>query len=129
MIILVLTSCSGAAEQSADDPPPLVQQGEELYEANCTSCHGGDSGGVISDRPPRHNANGHTWHHPDCLLTDITMRGAAAWGADPSSSDMPAFEGELSEMEVEAILAYIKTWWTDEQRTFQAEITETNCDG
>lgn len=40
MIILVLTSCSGAAEQSADDASPFIQQGEELYEANCASCHG-----------------------------------------------------------------------------------------
>jgi mono/diheme cytochrome c family protein len=40
---------------------------------------------------------------------------------------MPAFAGELTEAEVEAILAYIKTWWTDEQRASQAAVTQTNC--
>jgi mono/diheme cytochrome c family protein len=40
---------------------------------------------------------------------------------------MPAFAGQLSEQEVEAILAYIKTWWTDEQRAAQARVTEANC--
>lgn len=41
---------------------------------------------------------------------------------------MPAFREQLNEDDVTAILAYIKTWWTDEQREFQAEATEVECD-
>ncbi|SFP84406.1 hypothetical protein SAMN04488047_11438 [Tranquillimonas alkanivorans] len=36
---------------------------------------------------------------------------------------MPAFEGVLSDAEIEAVLAYIKSTWPERQRTFQAEVT------
>jgi len=40
---------------------------------------------------------------------------------------MPAFGGRLTPEEVQVILAYIKTWWSDEQRSYQSEVTkETN---
>jgi mono/diheme cytochrome c family protein len=42
---------------------------------------------------------------------------------------MPAFEGILTADDVAAILAYLKTWWTDEQREFQAEVTQVQCAG
>jgi mono/diheme cytochrome c family protein len=126
-LTLILGACGGGSQQSGTSRSEVVELGAKLYDENCASCHGGESGGAISDSPPRHNANGHTWHHPDCLLADITLRGAAAWGADPSTSAMPAFAGDLSVEEVDAILAFIKTWWTDEQRSYQAEVTQTNC--
>lgn len=40
---------------------------------------------------------------------------------------MPAFGGELSDEDIAAVLAFIKTWWTDEQCEFQAERTATDC--
>ena len=129
MLVLSLGACGNDSNQSESSGSVAAEQGETLYGANCASCHGGASGGAISDSPPRHNANGHTWHHPDCVLTDITLRGAAAWGADPSTSAMPAFAGDLTEDEIDAIFVYIKTWWTDEQRAFQAEVTQANCGG
>ena len=126
-LAFLVGACGGASDDTGAGESAEIQQGAALYEENCVSCHGGESGGAIADSPPRHNANGHTWHHPDCQLIDITLRGAAAWGADPSTSAMPAFAGELTEAEAEAILAYIKTWWTDEQRASQAAVTQTNC--
>jgi mono/diheme cytochrome c family protein len=42
---------------------------------------------------------------------------------------MPAFAGDLTEDEIDAIFVYIKTWWTDEQRAHQAEVTQANCGG
>jgi carbamoylphosphate synthase small subunit len=36
-------------------------------------------------------------------------------------------EAVLDEEEVEAILAYIKTWWEPDQREFQDEVTEQVC--
>lgn len=124
---LFLVACGDGNNDAGTPELAEAGQGATLYEENCAACHGGEAGGTIRDSPPPHNANGHTWHHPDCVLIDITLRGAAAWGADPSTSAMPAFAGELSTEDVEAILAYIKTWWTDEQRASQAEITRTNC--
>ena len=127
MGVMLLAACGGDSGEPEAGASEGAQRGEALYDEKCASCHGGDSGGEISDSPPPHNANGHTWHHADCLLTDITLRGAAAWGADPSTSAMPAFGDELTEEDVESILEYVKTWWTDEQREYQADLTKANC--
>ena len=34
------------------------------------------------------------------------------------------FREKLNEQQVDAILAYIKTWWTEEQRKGQADISQ-----
>ena len=38
---------------------------------------------------------------------------------------MPAFQDKLNESELDAILAYIKAWWTDEQRQTQSDISQS----
>ena len=92
-----------------------------MYEANCVKCHGGRTGGNLKDIPPRHNANGHTWHHADQQLIDMTLNGISF---SLEEQKMPAFKSKLSEEDVQAILAYIKTWWTEEQRDEQKKATE-----
>ncbi len=120
-VLLVLTGC--AADEQADEAE--VARGGELYDRHCAACHGGATGGQISDIPPPHNAEGHTWHHADCDLVDMTLHGMPPREGFPA---MPAFENELTEDEVEAILAHIKTWWEPDQREHQAEVTEQVCD-
>jgi mono/diheme cytochrome c family protein len=110
---------------------PAPERGARLYEANCLQCHRGAAGGAMMDIPPRHNANGHTWHHPDCQLVETVLNGSGAMGgmmrqmmgAPEDTPRMPAFQGQLTEEEVLAILAYIKTWWTEEQRAWQAQVS------
>jgi len=104
-----------------------VERGAALYEANCRSCHGGATGGALRDVPPPHNASGHTWHHQDCLLTEITLNGFEDPSAPADRPKMPAFKGRLSDEEVAAILAYMKTWWTEEQRQWQQQVTRQAC--
>ena len=48
-------------------------------------------------------------------------------GTGDDTSRMPAFEGILMEEEVMDLLAYIKTWWTEEQRLHQSRITAQVC--
>ena len=113
----------------------LVQKGEPLYRANCQSCHGGPTGGKMMDLPPPHNANGHTWHHPDCQLKEIILNGSGEMGeimrqmmgATEKTPKMPTWKGILSDDDVSAVLAYIKSMWTQEQREFQAKVTQTQC--
>ncbi|MDO8531932.1 MAG: cytochrome c [Dehalococcoidia bacterium] len=122
---LVLAAC-GQAAQPAPAPPEVVQRGARLYGAYCQSCHGDATGGVIQDYPPVHNANGHTWHHPDCVLVRITVEGVPPSPGAPA--DAPRMEGfKLATDDVKAILAYMKTWWTDKQRAFQADVTRQSC--
>jgi hypothetical protein len=40
---------------------------------------------------------------------------------------MPAFRGMPAEDDVRALLAHIKTWWTDDQHSMQARATHERC--
>ncbi len=137
VLLLALTLASACARPSGRSPggsDAEIRRGESLYRQYCIGCHGGPTGGSMMDYPPRHNANGHTWHHPDCQLKGIIQNGGDAMTAmmrrmmaPPSTPAMPAFRGVLTDEEIEAILAFIKTWWTEEQRRYQAQITRVRC--
>lgn len=104
------------------------RQGEQVYNANCLNCHLGPTGGTIADDPPRHNANGHTWHHPDCALRTMVREGSAGI-VEVSTSVLPMqpFKDRLSPEEIDAVIAYIKTMWTPAQRQAQASFTREMC--
>ena len=114
-----------------------IALGQEVYIANCASCHGANLEGqpdwkrrLDNGRMPAspHNETGHTWHHADRQLFTITKLGVG--GVVPGyESDMPAFEGVLTDEEVRAVLAYIKSTWPDRQRGFQAEVTANDKGG
>ncbi|MGH2377973.1 MAG: c-type cytochrome [Candidatus Limnocylindria bacterium] len=122
---------------SVDPGRPLSEQerrGEAIYAASCQGCHGGPTGGTMADYPPRHNASGHTWHHPDCQLERIVREGSdemtrsmRANMAPAGASPMPAFGDRLSDDEIDAVLSYIKLLWTPQQRSVQAQVTSEIC--
>ncbi len=120
---LAFSGCNdgGPERPRATPSDPLIERGAALYQGNCLQCHGGATGGKLKDLPPPHNANGHTWHHADQQLTDMTLNGISF--AVEGQQKMPAFKDKLSEEEVKAILAYIKTWWTEDQREWQKNAT------
>ncbi|HEV8671973.1 MAG TPA: cytochrome c [Candidatus Limnocylindria bacterium] len=104
------------------------RHGEQVYSANCLSCHGGPTGGTIDDDPPRHNANGHTWHHPDCALRQMIREGSAGISeVRRSAVPMQPFKGSLSRDEIDAVLAYIRTMWMPWQQQAQATFTREMC--
>jgi mono/diheme cytochrome c family protein len=74
---------------------------------------------------PPHDASGHTWHHTDSVLFGITKHGLVPGKYAPPSyqSDMSAFAGTLSDEEIWAVLAYIKSFWPSEIRKAQHEMT------
>ena len=109
-----------------------VALGRDLYALHCATCHGADLEGqpewkraLPSGRmsAPPHDASGHTWHHPDGVLFRLTKDGVAAVVGGGYESDMPAFEGVLTDEEVRAVLAYIKSTWPERERAFQAEVS------
>ncbi len=115
--------------------PTALARGEKLYNENCLVCHKGAEGGTMMDYPPRHNANGHTWHHPDCELTYIIVYGSNAMtemmrqmmNVPTTTPRMPAWRDKLSREEIDAILAFIRTMWTEEQRGAHARVTQAQC--
>ena len=65
---------------------------------------------------PPHDESGHTWHHPDAVLFAITKNGLVAPNAPQDyESDMPAFAAKLTDDEIWAVLAYIKSHWTSKE--------------
>lgn len=119
-----------AMAQLADEE--TLQLGQGVYEQSCAECHGIDGEGQFPDDPmkpdetgrigaPPHNGDGHTWHHDDDLIIQIINEGGM--GTADSFYPMPAFGETLTQEEIGAVVAYIKTFWTEEQRMIQAERT------
>lgn len=129
----------GAAESDwgvlkADDPD-TVQLGEQVYVSACASCHGTDLAGQADWRSrgpdgrlpaPPHDASGHTWHHDGDTLFRLTKYGVAALIDDPDyQSNMPAYEGTLTDGEIIAVLSYIKSTWPAEIRAQHDDMENT----
>jgi mono/diheme cytochrome c family protein len=108
----------------------LVKLGQAVYAGRCAACHGVSLEGQPNWRErlpnarlpaPPHNAQGHTWHYTDRQLFDITKNGAS--GVLPGyESDMPGFAGVLSDREIWATLAFIKSTWPPDIRARQARL-------
>ena len=114
----------GGPERIAWDDPVQVEQGRAIYAQNCAACHGRELEGEADWRrrkdngrlpAPPHDASGHTWHHPGAQLFEITKSGMSAV-VPGYESDMPVFGGVLSDAEIWAVLAFIKSTWPQEIR-------------
>ena len=123
---LLLAACGGAGSNNVGDANALAQ-GRVLYEQNCAACHGTNGEGQPNwKRPdtngaypaPPHDSTGHTWHHADGLLIQIIADG----GTMPNSQ-MFGFSETLTEEEMRFILDYIKTFWGEQEREFQEQVT------
>ena len=112
----------------------LVMRGKTIYASHCAACHGAKLEGQPDWRmrlsngrlpAPPHDASGHTWHHPDKVLIDIIKNGLVPGKTAPDGyqSDMPAYAGLLSDEEVAAVLAYIKSHWPPELLDLQRTVT------
>ncbi|MSQ50039.1 MAG: c-type cytochrome [Betaproteobacteria bacterium] len=126
LIMTLLAACGESpapGDNPASDPRDAakVALGAKHYAQHCAACHGAKLEGQRDWRArmpngrmpaPPHDESGHTWHHPDGVLFGITKNGLIPPYA-PSSyeSDMPAFAGKLSDHEIRAVLAYIKSHW------------------
>lgn len=125
-VAVALAACSPQGTSGSEEQ---VVRGAQLYEANCAACHGGATGGDIADIPPPHNTEGHTWHHPDCLLLELVQDGMPRRpGLPEDTPTMPSFEDELSQQDIRAILTLIKTWWSEDQLESQEQLTDQTCD-
>ena len=113
----------------------LVALGKNVYANNCAACHGAKLEGQPDWRirkangrlpAPPHDVTGHTWHHPDAVLIDITKNGLVPGITAPPGyvSDMPAYGKLLTDHEITAVLAYIKSSWPAKALAAQKEITQ-----
>ena len=136
--MVVLAGCgekpspSPSALAIATDDRAVLATGQALYGKHCAACHGArlegqprwrerDASGRLP--APPHDASGHTWHHPDQVLFDITKHGVAkAANLKDYDSAMPAFDGVLGDAEIVAVLAWIRSQWPTDIRRQQEEV-------
>jgi len=131
---IIFALWSGEKPLADPDNPQQVARGKPVYDRYCAACHGARLEGqpnwqerLPSGRypAPPHDFSGHTWHHPDAVLFGMTKNGLVPGKYAPPGyqSDMPAFSGVLSDEEIWAVLAYIKSSWPSEIRRAQYEMT------
>ena len=110
--------------------PDVLTLGETTYANNCAACHGANLEGQANwqsanedgtFRSPPHDETGHTWHHNDAYLIERIRLGTATMPADMQPlSNMPAYDGILTDEEMNAVLIYIKSSWPADIQAAQA---------
>lgn len=127
-----LTACDQPAKESAPLDPARQQallsrgldlkqvvSGQQVYEQHCATCHGQESRGQPGDwrlkrangmyPPPPLDDTAHAWHHATPVL-----RKAIEEGSPPGAGDMPSWKGKLTDRQIDDVIVYIKSLWSDE---------------
>jgi mono/diheme cytochrome c family protein len=137
---IVVTAVLVSGRHRADEPVPgafrddatTIALGRDLYAERCAACHGahleGQAGWQTVARDgkvlaPPQDETGHTWHHTHGELFRLVKFSVADVAPDGYVSDMPAFGDTLSDDQIRAVLAYIKSRWPRDIRAYQALIT------
>jgi len=113
-----------------------VAVGAAVYRQHCASCHGAKLEGQPrwkERKPdgklpaPPHDETGHTWHHADEQLFRLTKTGVKPpLAPEGYRSDMPGYDGVLSDEQIWAVLAFIKRKWPAHIRARQDRINEAS---
>jgi len=140
-LLLSVTAC--------DSPPPVegrviqTQSGESIirphnesqiaagaviFQRDCAQCHGINGEGHPDWRkrdadgmypPPPLNGTGHAWHHPTTFLQDRIKNGS-----EVGQGKMPAWDGKISDDEIDAVIAWFQAQWPDELYAVWYEINQ-----
>jgi len=127
--VFLAADVAAQSEVTKADPadPALVERGNAIYAQHCAACHGANLEGQPNwQKPlpnghwpaPPHDRTGHTWHHPDKVLFDVTKYGIQAMVPD-RESDMAPFKDVLSDGDIWAVISFIESTWPTEIRERQ----------
>jgi len=92
--------------------------GQRVYAANCAVCHGANAEAVTTWRtpgddgkypPPPLDGTAHAWHHSRAVLKNVIENGS-----QPGQGNMPAWKGKLSDEEIESVISWFQSKWTDQ---------------
>lgn len=99
--------------------PVQVARGKAVYEKYCLECHGNGGKGLPGDwrvrdadghfPPPPLDDSAHAWHHPTAALLQVIREGSPQ-----GQGKMPAWQDRLAEQDMQDVVAYIKSLWSDE---------------
>jgi mono/diheme cytochrome c family protein len=149
-LVVILAGCQTRSEppivavRPTDSPEraamiaadPNLQVGEAVYNLRCAHCHGYAGEGQLASTVPNtqqlgmhtvppHDATGHTWQHPSQLIRQVILNGIQ----NPLDHyPMPPFEGVVTDEETDQIIAFMRLWWTGEQRAWQTQVTQRRAE-
>jgi len=114
--------------------PARVARGLAVYKRHCEECHGVAGKGLPGDwrvrdaegryPPPPLDDSAHVWHHPTTVLLE-----AIRDGSPQGAGNMPAWKGKLSEQEMQDVVAYIKSLWSDQVYRLWLKMEEQSLGG
>lgn len=97
-----------------------VAFGSRIYARICANCHGAELDGQLGwEKPlkdgtrlaPAHSAEGETWRRTDESLFEVVRDGGETLKPDGGISRMPGFSDKLTDDEIWAVIAFIKSTW------------------
>jgi mono/diheme cytochrome c family protein len=104
-------------------------RGATVYAANCAGCHGQK----LEGQPDWHHLNaagrlpappldgtGHGWRHSTVELFHMVKFSVLDQAGPDYKTDMPAFDGRLSDGDINAVLTYIHGQWPSGIQAAQA---------
>jgi mono/diheme cytochrome c family protein len=112
----VMRGSSGKVPRHND--PVKIARGRQIYQAHCAGCHGDRAQGAPNWRqrdadgfypPPPLDDSGHAWHHSIAGLKEIIDNGSP-----PGQGRMPGWKDRLSIEDVDAVVAWFQSLWSDE---------------
>ena len=95
-----------------------LKKGGVVFQQNCAACHGENAEATSSWKqtdvngnypPPPLNGTAHTWHHSKDLLEKTILEGGVKIGGI-----MPGFKDKLSDPEIDSVIAYFQSKWSDD---------------
>ena len=99
--------------------PAQVARGKGVYDRYCAACHGPAGQGQGGEwwvrgpdgkfPPPPLDDSAHAWHHPTQVLHRFIKYGSPA-----GTGNMPAWKAVLSDAQIDDVIVYIKSLWSDE---------------
>ena len=110
----------------------MITRGKVAYENNCVSCHminlaGAENWKRLDEdghrKAPPLDGTGHTWHHDDKTLHNIIKYGLANL-VDGYEGKMIGFKDNLSDKDIDSVLAYIKSYWPKDKYEHQINLSK-----
>jgi len=98
--------------------PTKIKRGEAVYRQNCASCHGPNGEATPGWRnpgadgkypPPPLDGSAHAWHHSTETLEEMIRKGSPG-----GAGGMPAWDGKLTNQEIDDVIVWIKSLWPDD---------------
>jgi len=98
--------------------PEKLKRGEAVYRQNCSSCHGPNGEATPGWRtpgadgkypPPPLDGSAHAWHHSTETLEEMIRKGSPG-----GAGGMPAWDGKLTNQEIDDVIVWIKSLWPDD---------------